>query len=183
MATKDEFSPEFLRELALGFPEVKELLIERRQIEQEAKAVHKYKKLYPHPKPSGDIHFSKIHKVKMNDTPAKRLNTKAELKDNAKNIGTALKERLHKAGIGEVYENYDQMTSKELVTFLEKGQDAMLKEREKQQSQAIESNLKMSPAEYSDFTERCQNAREEFLQNKSDRQLETRPPDPSNNFE
>jgi len=183
MATKDEFSPAFLRQLALGFPEVKDLLIERRQIEQDSKAVHKYKKLYPHPKPSGDIHFSKMHTAKMNDTSAKRLDTKAQLKGNAENIGTALKERLHKAGIGEVYENYDQMTSKELVTFLEKGNDEMLKERKKEQNQAIESNLKMSPQDYSDFTERCQNAREEFLQNKHDRQLEIRSPDPSNTFE
>lgn len=183
MATKDEFSPEFLRELALGFSEVKELLIERRQIEQDGKAVHTYKKLYPHPKPSGDIHFSKTHTVKMNDTPVKRESTKTQLKDNAKNIETALKERLHKAGIGEVYENYNEMTSKELVTFLEKGHDAMLKEREKAQHKAVENSLKMSSNEYADFMDRCQSLRQDFLQNKSDKQLDVDSPDPSNTFE
>jgi hypothetical protein len=183
MATKDEFSPEFLRELALGFPEVKQLLIDRRQIEQDAKAIHTYKKPSPHPRPKGDIHFSKTHIVKMNDTHAKREHTKTQLDDNAKNIKIAINDRLHKAGIGEVSKSYNEMTSKELVTFLEKGYDTMLKEREINQSQAIENSLKMSSNEHANFMDRCQSIRQDFLQNKSDKQLEIKSPDVSNNFE
>ena len=183
MAIKDQFSPAFLRELALSFPEVQDVLIERRQIEQDAKAVHTYRKFTPQPKPDGDLYFSKIHELRMDDTVTKRAITKQHLKDNAIKLGHTLEDRLHKAGISEAYQDYKTMTPQELVTFLEKGHDAMLQEREERQQWAIESGLKMSPDEYHEFVDRCQDVSDAFIENKKDQQLDVKHPAPSDNFE
>ncbi len=129
MAKKGDFSPAFLRELALNFPKVQEKLIERRQIEQDGQVKVKHTKPSPAPKPSWEKRFSKIETYKKDNILAHRQATKESLKENEKEVRQALKEGLEKAHIGEIIEEYSDMNDKELVTFLEKGHEKMLEQR------------------------------------------------------
>ncbi len=129
MTSENGFKPEHVREIALNFPEVKRLMIERAQIKQDAKNSPTHTKLTPHPKPKGDIHHSKIHKEKDNAKTARRRQFDDKLEESSKEIETAFHDNFEKADLKQMSQWAKEMDSEELVTFMEEGYDKVLENR------------------------------------------------------
>ncbi|MEE9361960.1 MAG: hypothetical protein V3U92_05120 [Cellulophaga sp.] len=131
-----------LREIVNEMPEVKRLLIERRQIEQDGKAKGSYTIPEPHLTPSNDKYHPKKHTLdKSKDLTVKKI-TRDKLKENAKKIEKAIYANFDKDKEREQINAYKQFKPDELVVFIEKGREQVLKDREKRETKQIRHKKK-----------------------------------------
>lgn len=126
-----------LRDIVRNMPEVKRLLIERRQIQQDGQKKGTYTKPTPHLTPSNDKHHPKRHKYDKGKDLIVKKNTQDELKENAKNIKKAAHDYLKKNNEIELSKNYKQFKPDELIIFIEKGREQVLKDRAKEKTKEI----------------------------------------------
>lgn len=124
-----------LRKIALEIPEVKKLLIERRQIVQDANVKGSYSKPVPHLTPSNDkYHQKKYLYDKSKDHSIQKIKQE-RLKENAKKVEKAVYVHLKKTDAMEFAKGYKQYKPDELVTLIEKGHDAVIQQRRDEQEQ------------------------------------------------
>lgn len=114
----------------MSFPNIKRLRLERAQIKQDMKATTRYTKPAPRPKPSGDIYIPKTHQFKNDAHPVNKQTYQERLKENARQIETALHENLKEAGIEELSNWYRQMDNDELMIFMDEGYEKVLEQRQ-----------------------------------------------------
>lgn len=151
---------EGLREIALEIPEVKRLLKERRQIEQDGQKKGAYTKPSPRLTPSNDKYHSKKHKLdKSKDLAVKKI-IQDKLKENAKKIEKAIYANFDKDKEKEQIKGYKEFKSDELVAFIEKGREQVLKDRTKEIRQGKKEPEKEIDTTQERFDKKIENSKD-----------------------
>lgn len=127
----------FLKDLLNEIPEVKTLLKERDQIKRDGKKKGSYTKPSPHLTPSNDKFHPKKHKYNNSKDLALQKITKERLKENAKKIEKVVYDTLEKREDTLSLKELKDLKTNELVTFIEKGREQVIKNREKKKSKEV----------------------------------------------
>lgn len=145
-----------LRRIALNIPEIQKLLIERREIEQRSKEKSTYTHLKPRLTPSNEKFLSKKHTIDKSKIAEVQKQAKGELKKNAHKIEIALYQELKKRDLEERKEHFKEMKATELVTFIEKGRDQVVKDRKaEKQREKQPKTLEQSQHDFNKKIERA----------------------------
>ncbi|KAB8155092.1 hypothetical protein EZY14_004200 [Kordia sp. TARA_039_SRF] len=167
----------FLREFAQNIPKVRDLLIERKQIEVDYYKDITYNKLDYTLKPSWakKLPPRTYKNDKSKDQENREKYFKEQLENNAKEIEKALHTHCKETNLETLIENYKEFSANELPTFIEKGRDQVLKDREakkhqKQKPRTFDQTQKDFKKEIlsfnSEFTKQDLNNSQELMKNR-----------------
>jgi len=162
---------EDLRQIAREIPEVKSLLKERRQIEQDGKARGSYTKLTPHLTPSNDKYHPKKHAYDKSKSQAIKKITQEKLKKNAKAIKKTVHTHLAKDNDKELSKKYKEFKPDELVTLIEKGHSAVIEQRKNRKEKLkedFEQTKTSTTQKKNKFQEAMDKMKKEYEENKRD---------------
>ncbi|WP_298511047.1 hypothetical protein [uncultured Kordia sp.] len=130
---------EELQEIALSAPGIRKLLEERKKIEADYHKDITYNKPDLVLKPINERSPAKTYTVnKSKDKKSREKHYENKLYENAKKIEKTVLDYCDKAHVGELKKDYKKIPIHELPTFIEKGWDEVLKERETKKHQKQE---------------------------------------------